>query len=311
MEIEILLQRVLVPFVASAIGCMMLATADSGDDQYDDEPAPRFAIRTILGGLLCGAGMIASDLWGRGVILDPDKWREWTAKYQWEWMIWAVPTSIFVMAVSRSLFSIPNRFVAVGSVVSASLAVGILFVCLNEGTFTEDRASDLMPWFGLAVLAIFWNTFSINSIASSGGSRWAPLVLVGQFGAIATLVLQAYGSLGEWCLVGSAVMVGASSAALIRGSTAKLHFGWPLSVVTVPLAIMAVACLVVSRFFESPTIPNWLLGCVLFFPTLVGVIDLLIGRIANPWVRAILAALGCSALLAAIFYFAPPIQSEW
>ncbi|MEQ1824806.1 MAG: hypothetical protein ABL921_02640 [Pirellula sp.] len=312
MDVETLLQRLLLPFVGSFVGCFLLASTDPGEEFYDDEPIAAMAVRTIFGALICSLSMIASDLWGRGLIATPNEWGTWKAGYQWEWMVWAIPSCILIMALARSFFTVPNHHVAVASSLTACLAVGTLFVCLNEGDIWKDLSSKLMPWFALALVAIALNVFALNSIASTGGSRWSPLVVLGQFGCVAVLTLQSYGSLGNWCLVGASVCLGASAVGLVKGSYAKLHFGWPMSVVMIPMLIMSVANLVVSRFFESPEVPDWLLACILFLPTIGGVVDLLLGRLGNnPWVRVVIAAVTCSSVVGAVWYFAPLFEKIW
>jgi hypothetical protein len=311
LELQIFLQRLLLPAFAAFLGCYMLSTTDQGEDEYDDEPVTGIAFRTLFGAFLCGVAMIASDLWHRGKIAEPIAWSEWKANYQWEWMVWLIPAGMLALAITRCCFSIPMHYGSIASSTVASLAIGVLFVCLNEGSVWQDQSAKVVPWFAAGLVAILWNTFAVNSIARSGGARWNTLIIMAYFGCIAAIVFQSYGSLGEWCLVGVGISAGASIVAFIKGSTATVHYGWQLSTVMVPMGVMATSCLVVSRFFESPEIPNWLLGCVLFLPSLVGVIDLLLGRIANPWIRALLAATVCGTLLGLVIYYIPPSINEW
>jgi hypothetical protein len=312
MEVELVLQRVLVPFLGSLIGCGLLVSTDQGDDFYDDEPVTGMAFRTIFGALICGLGMVISDLWSRGMLVDLEGLKSWTPRYQWEWMIWAVPASMLIMALVRVLFTIPNYHVAMAGTVFACLAVGLLFASLREGDVWQDQQAKMLPLFALGSIAMFINANALNTIACTGGSRWGALVVLAQLGCVTAIIFQAYGSLGEWSLVGVSVALGASIAGLVKGSTARLHFGWPLSIAVQALGMMAVVNLVVSRFFETPTLPDWLLLSVLFLPTLAGGLDFLLGRMGtNVWVRAVLAAILCAAALGAIIYFAMPMKQEW
>lgn len=311
-ELQILLQRLLMPFLLSSVGCYLLATTDQGEEEgYDDEPARGILFATLFGAVLCGVAMIAADLWSRGQIAKPMEWSQWRAKYQWEWMVWMIPASMLAMAILRCWFSIPIHYVGMAFTASVSIAIGILYMCLNEGIAWQDQSDKLFPWVTLGLVAILWNTLSLNSIARSGGSRWNPLITLAQLGCVGYLAFQAYASLGEWVLTGIGVALGASLIALIQGSSSRLHFGWQLSTVVVPLGIMAVCCFAVSQFFEPPKTPDWLVGCVLFLPSLIGVIDLTIRQIYSTWVRVFVAALVCTSLLAILVYYVPPISGEW
>ena len=164
---------------------------------------------------------------------------------------------------------------------------------------------------GAGILAAIWNLTSLNSIAKSGGSSWVSLTILAQLGCVAAITLQSYASLGEWAVVGIGVATGASVVGLRAGSASKLHYGWQLSTVVLPLGIMAVTCLAVSSFFESRPLPIWLIGSVLFLPTLVGVMDFIYGRTANPWFRLFLALCVSCLVLGGIFFFTKPWQTEW
>ena len=310
-ELQILMQRLLMPFLLSSVGCYLLATTDQGEEGYVDEPARGVLFATLFGAVLCGVAMIAADLWSRGQIAKPMEWSQWRAKYQWEWMVWMIPASMLAMAILRCWFSIPIHYAGMAFTASISFAIGMLYVCLNEGIAWQDQSDKLFPWVTLGIVAVLWNTLSLNSIARSGGSRWNPLITLAQLGCVASLAFQAYASLGEWVLTGIGVALGASLIAVIKGSSSRLHFGWPLSTVVVPLGIMAVCCFAVSRFFEPPKTPDWLAGCVLFLPSVVGVIDLTIRQLYDTWVRVVIAALVCTSLLVILVYYVPPVSSEW
>lgn len=310
-ELQILLQRLLLPAVCSLIGCYVLSRTDPGEDWYDDEPIRGMAFSTLFGAFLCAIGMICSDLWQRGIIANPDEWLTWQASYQWQWMVWMIPGCMVIMALARSIFSIPIHYAALAGFVTATLAICVLFVCLNEGTVWDDQKAKWLPWMAASCVAVMWNIASLNSIANADGSRWVSLTIIGQFGCVAAISFQSYASLGEWTLTGIGVAAGASLVGVFTGSKAKLHFGWQLSTVVIPLGIMAVACLTVSRFFESRPLPIWLIGSVLFLPTLIGVVDFVFGRTANAWFRVLLATCLCCLVLGGIFYVTKLWQLEW
>jgi hypothetical protein len=155
--------------------------------------------------------------------------------------------------------------------------------------------------------AAILNVSSLNSIATSGGFRWVSLVMLGQFGCLASIILQSYASLGRWCVVGIGAALGASIVGFFSRSTTKLHYVWPLSIVVLPLGIMAVVCAVLNPFFfQSHTLPLWLNGTVLFLPTIVWVVDLVLGRLYGDWMRVFFAGSVFSLTLGAIFYITKP-----
>ncbi|HUP79023.1 MAG TPA: hypothetical protein VM260_10755 [Pirellula sp.] len=310
-ELQLGLQRLLLPALCSLIGCVLLSRADQSEDWYDDAPVSRMAFPTFLGAVICGLGMICSDLWQRGIISKPEAWTTWQASYQWQWMVWMIPASMLIMALARSVISVPIHFASLASIVTSSIAIGVLFVCLSEPTVWDDQKAKWLPWMATSFLAVIWNIASLNSIAKSDGSRWVSFTILGQLGCIAAITLQSYASLGEWALVGIGVATGASLVGLFDSSTSKLHYGWQLSTVVLPLGIMAVACLAVSSFFESRPLPLWLIGSVLFLPTLVGVMDFVYGRTANPWFRVFLAMCVCFLVLGGIFFATKPWETEW
>ena len=308
-ELDIGLRRVVLPAVCSLIGCALLVRTDQGEDWYDDEPVKGTALPTVLGAVLCGVGMITSDFWQRGLIGVPSEWSTWKASHQWEWMVWMIPASMVLLAMARVVFSIPVHFTGLAGTVTSAIAIGVIYVSLNESAILDDQH---MPWMAASCLAAMCNMASLNSIARAGGSRWVSLTVLGQFGCVAAITLQSYASLGEWSVVGIGVALGASIAGVFRQSSAKLHYGWQLSTIVLPISIMAVACLATSRFFfESHPLPIWLIGLVLFLPTIVCIFDIAVRRIRIEWFRVVLAASCCSLVLGAILYITKPWQSEW
>ncbi len=311
-EVQVALQRLLIPAIGSLIGCYLLAKTDSGADWYDDEPVRGIAMATLWGAIFCAAGMIASDLWQRDLIAKPSEWSTWRATYRWEWMAWMIPASMVAFAVVRTFFAAPIHFTAMASNATGLIAVGIMFVCLNEGTAWEDQTAKILPWMAVSCAAILSNTCSLNSIARSEGARWVSLIVLAQLGCVAAISLQSYGSLGLWTLTGIGTTLGASVIGGVFGTSAKLHYGWQLSIVVVPLGIMAVACMAVSRFFyEAKPLPEWLIGSVVFLPTLVCIVDIVVGRVMQNWFRVLLAASVCCLILGSILTITKPWQSEW
>ena len=308
-EKEIALQQFLLPAICAVLGCTILARTDQGEDCFEDEPVRGIALQTLFGVFACGLGIVLSDFWQRGIIHDPAKWLDWKPSYQWEWIVWMVPVSMLALAFLRSCVSTPVQFAGIAGNLIAAMAVGILFVSLNEKAVWEDQQSKLLPWMAAGCAAVILNVSALNSIATSGGSRWVSLVMLGQFGCLAAIILQSYASLGGWCIVGAGIAFGASIVGLFFRSTTKLHYVWPLAVVVLPLGVMAVAIIVLSKFFyESHVLPRWLTGSVLFLPTVVCAVDIVFGRLSNAWFRVFFAGSVCSLALGAIFYITKPWQ---
>lgn len=219
-----------------------------------------------------------------------------------------VPGSMVLLALARSVFTVPIHFTAMAGTASATLALGILYVCLSEGEVWKDQSAKLLAWMAVGGVAAVWNIASLNSIARSDGSRWVSLIILGQLGCVTAIALQLYPRLGEWSMAGLGAAAGASLVGALFCSKAKLHYGWPLSTVVMPLAIMAIACLSVSHFFEAKPLPKWLIASVLFLPTLVCVVDIVVGRLMNTWLRVFLAGCICCLVLGAIFNITKPWQ---
>ena len=307
LELEIALQQFLLPAICGMLGCWILAKTDQGEDCFEDDPVRGIGFQTWLGVVICGLGIIFSDFWQRGIIAKPMEWMSWKPSYQWEWIVWMVPGCMLVLAVLRTIISTPVHYAGIAGSFAASMAVGILYASLNEEAVWKEHQNKLLPWVAAGIAAAILNIASLNSIATSGGFRWVSLVILGQFGCLTTIIFQSYASLGRWCVVGIGVSFGASIVGLVYRSSTKLHFAWPLSVVVLPMAIMAAVCLVLSKFFfEAHTLPLWLSSSVLFLPTIVCAVDIVFGRLSNAWFRVFFAGSVCSLILGAIFYITKP-----
>jgi hypothetical protein len=310
-EMNIVMQRLVLPAIFAMVGCYLLARTDQGEDWYDDERVRGLGFPTLLGAFLCGLGLVVSDFWSRGILGQPEVWGEWKASYQWQWMVWMIPGSMLLFAITRTIFGVPIQYGSMAALLTCSLAVAVLFVCLNEGVVWQDQSDKLMPWLAAGLVAVVWNVHSMNAIARSGGSRWNTLIATAQLGCVAVIAMQAYASLGLWATAGIGTAIGATVVGLAKGSTAKLYFGWQLSTVVIPMLMMAAGVLVVSRFFETTSVPVWLVWSALFLPSLAGLADLVFGRLSSPWVRPFFAALVCGGILGWLIFLAMSNKPEW
>lgn len=308
-ETQVVLQRLVVPLVLSTVGGLLLARRRPGSVASASAAAPA-AWSTLLGALLVAVGPCVSDLWKRELLLQPARWREWSATEPWMWMVWIVPASVMMVAIWRSAIASSWTFATWMFPWGISMAALGLYVCLPQGQGWLDKSSDVARWLVAATIAFAWNQWGIDTIASSPGGRWAPWVLVAQLGAIAGLALQSYASLGEWALVGVGGSAGLAIAALVSGDSQSMPMAWPAAVGVIPGLWMAVACLAVSQFYISTPPASWLLGLILFLPTLVGLIDLLVKK-RSAWVRALVAAVACGIVVAIAIAITMQSRPEW
>lgn len=308
-ETQVALQRIAVPLAMATVGGLLLARRPPGSGTSASNTSPA-AWSTLLGALLVAAGPCVSELWKRELLLQPARWREWSASEPWMWMVWIVPASVMTIAIWRSAISSSWTFATWMFPWGISLAVLGLYVCLPQGQGWLDKSSEVTRWIVAATIAFAWNQWGIDTIASSPGGRWAPWVLVAQFGAIAALALQSYASLGEWALVGVGFSAGLAISALLSGDSQSMPMGWPTAAGVIPGLWMAVACLSVSQFYIPTPPATWLLGLILFLPALVGVIDLLIKK-RPAWVRALAAAVACGIVVGIAIATTFQSRSEW
>ncbi|MFN7733527.1 MAG: hypothetical protein ACK5OB_16640 [Pirellula sp.] len=308
-ETQVALQRIAVPLVLATVGGLLLSRRSAGSGASASAASPA-AWSTLLGAMLVAAGPCVSELWKRDLLLQPARWHEWSATEPWMWMVWIVPASVIMVAIWRCAMSSSWTFATWMFPWGVSVAALGLYVCLPQGQGWLDKSSDVVRWLVAATIAFAWNQWGIDTIASSPGGRWAPWVLVAQFGAIAGLALQSYASLGEWALVGVGFSAGLAIAALLSGDTQSMPMGWPAAVGVIPGLWMAVASLAVSQFYITTPPANWLLGLVLFLPTLVALIDLLIKK-RSAWVRAIVAAVACGIVIAIAIAITMQSRPEW
>ncbi|MCU0706968.1 MAG: hypothetical protein MUF23_01620 [Pirellula sp.] len=313
-ETQVVLQRIVVPsllglaggFVLSRCERRALATADGSGDS----PLRLAATASILGALFVGAGLIASDLWQRGLITNPATWRRWDAREPWMWMVWMVPSLMFVLGLLKGLGRTPGRFATWCLPIVVIGAAGILYVALPQGSGYEDKLKDAVRWLALGTVAATVNAVCLNTIAAQPGGRWAPCVLLAQLGCIAGIVLQSYASLGEFVLSAIGILIGLSIVSLAIPSPSTHDYGWQLAPAVLAMSVLAVACLAVSTFYVSTPPATWLVLSILFLPALVGCVNCILQK--QPWGWRVAAAIVlCGALLAVVIVSAINNKPEW
>lgn len=318
-ETQIVIVRFLVPALFAAIGGWLLTRsvipsplADANWNQGIEVTTKQRMWSTILGALICSAGIVVSDFWARGILLNPAAWVSWEAKYQWNWLIWMLPAVYLVLAAVRLIWSERTHYTSVLWPALFLFAIVALYIPLVELEVWGDQILLVLNLILIGLVAIVSNTAALNELVTSRANRWAGLVLMGQFGCVAAVVLQSYGSLGELAIVGSAICFGLTIATLSQ-KFRPIAFGeWRVAIIAYPLISVAVSILLLSGFFQSkPLLPNWLFYIVLLLPTINWFFDYVYGRYGRVWWRIVLAAIVSSSVLAAILITTNPFASEW
>lgn len=310
-ENQILIQRLAVPGVAGLIGCWLLLSTKYAAEGEEHIPLEGIVGRTILGSLVCAFGLIASDFLQRDLLFEPKKWLTWESSYQWKWMAIGFPAVFVFTGLLRCFARTPNKYGALLWPCLVAIAVGALYVCLVEKETWGNVWPAIVQSLAVGVVASTLNIATIDNLASSGASRWASLVLVGQLGAVAAIAFQSYGSLGEWALACIGLALGASLSGLLIESRPSVFASWQLSTVIYPLCIAAVASMCLTGFFRSEPLPFWLNASILFLPTIVWFFDLILTRERNHWLRASVAAILCGVAVATILVMTKAFESSW
>lgn len=310
-EQQILLQRILLPGLASLVGCWLFLSSKSESGGEEDATYPHARWKTLLGSLLIGGSLLVSDFWQRELLSDPMAWTSWTASYRWQWLIWLIPGAVLGLGLLR-LFSVSER--EQSALVWPALclfAIGAHYLTIFE---PETWPKWLTPMFQAILIgsaASILNLASLHSLVATGASRWTPLVLLAQLGCVAAIAIQSYASLGEWVLTGIGVTLGATCVSFFYSAKSRLFGVWPLAIALYPIVISASICLLSTGYFRSRPLPIGLTGVVLFLPSLVGFLDFVYGRYGRPWYRVVWAAVACVAVLIAVILITEPFQSDW
>jgi len=107
------------------------------------------------------------------------------------------------------------------------------------------------------------------------------------------------------------VVFGAFCCSVARPAKDQSFGLWHLSILMIPLAIVTVPTLFLADRYSMERLPMWLIGVVLFLPTLVWFFDIVYARGCRQWIRILLAFLICVAVLATIIFLTKPFESDW
>ena len=309
-EIQVLLQRIVMTSLVGLIGGFVLSRCERRVAGTGDGPLRGVGAASFFGALLVGAGLIASDLWQRGMIAEPWTWRRWDAREPWMWMVWLVPSLILFLGIAKGLLARPNRFATWCLPWVVAGAAGILYVALPQSSGYQDKLPDAIRWLAIGIAAVSLNSASLNAISSRPGGRWGPSVLFAQLVCIAGLTLQSYASLGEFVLAALGLSLGLALVSLFVPSGQTFDYGWPLAPAVMGLMVLAAAGLVVSTFYVSDPPPTWLVAGILFLPSLIAGIDLCLAGKHWGW-RLFAAVLLWAMVLAVVIFKAMQSKSDW
>ncbi|MCU0711729.1 MAG: hypothetical protein MUC43_06690 [Pirellula sp.] len=313
MEQQILIFQLFIPFVLAGIGSWLITSAPPLDDW--EPPYIWQSLAWMLPGvLLISLGIWMADFGRRGILDQPAQWLSWSSNSRWEWLVFLVPAAVLLLAMLRSLLSSTSKLSQVTWPVSIFLAISIMAWCLSD-QFKGNRWSweVLFAWMVVGCVAITVNLGSLENMAASGSSRWVLLVLAGQMGCISAYAAQSYLSLSLWITSCSAIVFGAFVCSLFR-STKGQSFGlWHLSILMIPLAIATVPTLFLADRYSpaKDRLPLWLIGTVMFLPTLVWFLDIVYTRECRQWLRVLVAFLICASVLSTIIILTKPFETEW
>lgn len=305
-EIQVAVQRLLVPGVLALIGAWLLLRRGESS-----APSHEVSGNGLIGAMVVCSAFVVSDFMQRGILLSPMQWFGWEAREPWMWMVWLVPGVIMALVVAQYLLGSSDRFQrwSIPCLLTFWIVASYLLFPMGEGY--QDKLSTVGRWAVSGTVAAVWNAYAMEWMANGNGGRWYPLVLLAQFGCIVAIVLSSYASLSEWVLVGVGVSCGVSVGQMFRPTRSfEMPFSWPLAPVIVGLSWMGVACLVVSTFYVSGALPSRWFWPVLFLPSIVGIVDLY-ARALKPWLRVTVAAVICLSMLIPLVYFLVTAEPEW
>lgn len=310
LEMQVAVYRLLVPAVLAIIGSLVLVTIETKDYWNEDEPVRGAFWRNLSGAILCGIGFIVSDFLDREILHNPSAWRQWSAKEPWNYLVWCVPGAMVAYAVARSFVPVPAKFAVVAWPLLVSVAAACLWISIPQGTGWEDKQGEVLGWMALGLIAIAWNFYSLDAIALRGGLRWSGWVLMAHMAAAAVFALQSYASFGMWALIGVAISGAAALVGSLRSFSAQQSCSWQLSPVAFGLSVQALSTMIVGAFYHAELPNRWLLGGLLFLPTVVGLVDIPFRRF-NSWARAAIAALVSCMILGTLIYQILSQKPEW
>lgn len=310
MEQQIFYQ-LLIPFVLACVGSWLITAAPRLDDWEPPYFWQSFS-RILPGVILVGLAILVADFGRRGILDQPKEWLSWSPKSRWEWMVFVVPGSMILFAILRSLVSSSMKLSQLMWPVSMFLAISIIAWCMSDQAKGNRWSWEvLFAWMVVSVVATTMNLASLENMITSCSSRWALLILAGQMGCVSAYAAQSYLSLSLWITSSAAIVLGAFFCSAFRPAKDQSFGLWQLSILTIPLAIATVPTLFLAERYSMEHLPLWLIGIVMFLPTIVWFFDIVYTRECSQWLRVLMAFIICASVLATIIILTKPFESDW
>ncbi|XZE54273.1 hypothetical protein SH139x_000230 [Planctomycetaceae bacterium SH139] len=185
-------------------------------------------------------------------------------------------------------------------------AVATAYVVIPTGSGWEDTVELHRFWVLAVVLSACCNMWSLDWLARRGTVRWVLLVAIAGQGGAAMLAGSEFGSLAEWQLAAISVTSVAALIAMIGGQ-------WAALALLYPAMLMAAATIASWRFYSYTDYPWWLYAVVLFLPSAIGLLDLLLLSKQSTWMRVSVAAVFAVMMLALVAWqaFGASGEAEW
>lgn len=241
-------------------------------------------------------GLIVSACWWFAVtaaMVGGQGW-QWWPEDAWRQAIWpllawaALIGAAATMENRNSLASIQSgRWVLAGV-----LAIVTAMIAMPGGEGWEDTLPLHRTWLSLIATSCLVNVFSLEQLARTGGHRWSLLVALAGLGGPMAFAAATYGSLAQWTL---AMIVATSVMAGLAVFSERESGLWTAAI---PATVGAAGITAAARFYSYETHPTWVYAAMLFAPTVIVGIDLLIRRQSN-WLRVSVSGVAAAAIVAA------------
>lgn len=185
-------------------------------------------------------------------------------------------------------------------------AAGTAYVVIPTGSGWEDTVDLHRFWVLAVVLSACCNMWSLDWLARRGAVRWVLLVAIAGQGGAAILAGSEFASLAEWQLAAISVTFAAALIAMLGGQ-------WAPVALLYPAMLMAAATTASWRFYSYTDYPGWLYAVVLFLPSGIGLLDLLLLGKRSVWLRVSVAAVFAVLMLALVAWqaFGASGEAEW
>lgn len=188
----------------------------------------------------------------------------------------------------------------------ACIGAAITAYCIQpKGDAWEDVLPIVGDWMLLVTTSSFLNVWSLYQIAHKNAERWVGLVAVASISAPLIYAAGVYAGLAE--------IIAAAVVATLVVSVIAMFADFSLaSVVIYPVSLFVAAFTASARFYSYDQPNPYILAIVLFLPTIVYVVDILLASRSQP-VRILAAAIVAIVSIGILAWFLNPEADpeEW